>query len=141
MSINSEINRISSSKQNIKNAIESKNVSVPDSAKISDYSTYIEKIVSLTNCGFNFAANTWNENFSSTGLLDKYEKTFNIPQGVTLNSKIVGYVQIPYNSSGFTENELEAFYMWSGIEITDSNIIFYAPNNINIDFSIMVYFN
>lgn len=141
MSINSEIERISSSKQDIKNAIESKNVSVPDSAKINEYSTYINKIASLTNCGFNFTANTWSENYSSNGLLDKYKKIFYMPEGVNSESKIVGYVQIPYNSNNFTENELEAFYMWSGIEITDSNIIFYAPNNIDISFSIMVYFN
>lgn len=44
MSVASEITRIQNAKESIKNAIESKGVSVPSNASIDTYATYIEQI-------------------------------------------------------------------------------------------------
>lgn len=140
MSINSEIERISTAKTNIKNSIISKGISVPEDTKIDSYYLFINQIQSYNNYQFNFDSSTWEENLSTTSNFNKYKKTFNLPSGMTSDSKIISYVQVPYDSNNFLENEFDACYYWSEIEVTESNIIFYSSENININFSIILYY-
>lgn len=140
MSINSEIERISTAKTNIKNAITSKGISVPEDTKIDSYYLFINQIQSYSNYQFNFDSSTWEENLSTTSNFNKYKKTFDLPSGMTSDSKIISYVQVPYDSNNFLENEFDACYYWSEIEVTDSNIIFYSSENISINFSIILYY-
>lgn len=140
MSISSEIDRIKTSKQDIRNAIIAKGVDVPTGASLDTYDTYVNQIQSYNNYQFNFDSSTWEENLSTTSNFNKYKKTFDLPSGMTSDSKIISYVQVPYDSNNFLENEFDACYYWSEIEVTDSNIIFYSSENININFSIILYY-
>lgn len=140
MSISSEINRIENSKQDIRNAIISKGVYVPTSASLDTYDTYINQIENLNYYQFKFTASSWTYNSAIPNSLKKYKKSFSLPSGMNTSSNIVSYIQVPYYSAGFTSNELDACYYWSEIEITSSNIIFYSSSNIDINFSIVVYY-
>lgn len=140
MSISSEINRIKNSKRDIRNAIISKGVYVPKSASLDTYDTYVNQIKNLNHYQFKFTASSWTTNYSTTNSLNKYKKSFSLPSGMNTSSNIVSYIQVPYNSTSFTSNELDACYYWSEIEITSSNVIFYSSSNININFSIVVYY-
>lgn len=140
MSISSEITRIETAKEDIKTAIIAKGVSIPEAATIGTYATYVEQIKSLNFYQFNFDASSWDSNSSTTTFLNKYQKSFSLPSGMNSNSNIVSYVQVPYDSVSFSSNELDACYSWSEVEINDSNIIFYSSENININFSIIIYY-
>lgn len=140
MSISSEINRIKNSKQDIRNAIIAKGVNVPSNASLDTYDTYVNQIKNLRFYQFKFTASSWTSNSSTTNSLNKYKKSFSLPSGMSKSSNIVSYIQVPYNSTSFTNNELDACYYWSEIEITSSNVVFYSSSNININFSIIVYY-
>lgn len=140
MSISSEISRIEIAKQNIKTAIMEKGVTVPEEATIDTYSTYVNQIDGIKSYQFDFVASSWETNSSTTTLLNQYKKSFSVPSGMSSSSNIVSYIQVPYDSTNFSSNELEACYYWSELEITDSNIIFYSSENISINFSIILYY-
>lgn len=140
MSISSEIDRIKSAKEELKTAITSKGVNVPQEASLDTYSTYVNQIKSLDFYKFDFTASSWESNSSTTSSFNKYMKSFSLPSNMNSDSNIVSYIQVPYNSTSFDNNELDACYYWSEIEITSSNVVFYSSSNININFSIIVYY-
>lgn len=58
MSVSSEITRLNNAKNSIKSSIESKGVTVPDSAKLDTYSTYISQIQGGGGTGGNYQTKT-----------------------------------------------------------------------------------
>lgn len=140
MSISSEIDRIKSAKEELKTVITSKGVKVPQEASLDTYSTYVNQIKSLDFYKFDFTASSWESNSYTTSSFNKYMKSFSLPSNMNSDSNIVSYIQVPYNSTNFDNNELDACYYWSEIEITSSNVVFYSSSNININFSIIVYY-
>lgn len=140
MSISSEISRIETAKQDIKTAIMAKGITVPEEATIDTYSTYVNQIDGIKSYQFDFVASSWETNSSTTTLSNQYKKSFSVSSGMSSSSNIISYTQVPYDSNNFLENEFDACYYWSELEITDSNIIFYSSENISINFSIILYY-
>lgn len=62
MSISAEITRIQGAKTSLKSAIESYGVSVPDSAKIDEYSSYIGNIKTTTFFSMTISTLKWSNN-------------------------------------------------------------------------------
>ena len=140
MSISSEIDRIKSAKEELKTAITSKGVNVPQEAFLDTYPTYVNQIKSLDFYKFDFTASSWESNSSTTSSFNKYMKSFSLPSNMNSDSNIVSYIQVPYNSISFSNNELDACYYWSEVEVKDGNVVFYSSENIDINFSIVVYY-
>lgn len=145
MSIQSEVERISSAKYNIINSIEAKGVNVPIGTSISDLSSYIDQI-KIPNSYFSevFQINNtnWVLNSSSTGTYDKYknENLIKTETSSTLSIVSISLVNYDESSSSFNVNEVSAFYSWEYIELSGNKIVLYSDKLVDNNFGIIITF-
>lgn len=145
MSIQSEVERISSAKNNIINSIKLKGVEVPNGTSISNLYSYIDQIKipnSYFSEVFQINSSNWVLNSSSTGTYDKYknENLIKTETSSTLSIVSVSLVNYDESNNSFNIEEANAFYAWKYIEISGNNIVLYSDESVSNNFGIIVTF-
>lgn len=145
MSIQSEVERISSAKNNIINSIESKGVDVPSGTSISDLYLYIDQIKipnSYFSEVFKINSKNWILNSSSVGNYDRYknENTINTETSSDLTIVSVALVNYDVDNNSFNIDEANSFYSWKYIEVSENKIILYSDKLVSNNFGIIITF-
>lgn len=140
MSIQSELNRINTAKNDIISSIISKGVDVPEGTSISSLSGYINQIntgLKYESKNFNVISSNWISDESSNYLYKNLLGT--IDEEV---SDIVSVFPIYDDSSnaGVSDNEIAIYFKWKTIKVENKNIYMYSNESISNNFNVIITF-
>lgn len=140
MSIQSELNRINTAKNDIISSIISKGVDVPEGTSISSLSGYINQIntgFKYESKNFNVISSNWVSDESSNYLYKNLLGT--IDEEV---SDIVSVFPIYDDSSniGVSDNEIAIYFKWKTIKVENKNIYMYSNESISNNFNVIITF-
>ncbi len=140
MSIQSELNRINTAKNDIISSIISKGVDVPEGTSISSLSGYINQInagLKYESKNFNVISSNWvsdeSSNYSYKNLLGTIDEEV---------SDIVSVFPIYDDSSntGVSDNEIAIYFKWKTIKVESNNIYMYSNESISNNFNVIITF-
>lgn len=140
MSIQSELNRINTAKNDIISSIISKGVDVPEGTSISSLSDYINQIntgLKYTSKNFTVYSSNWVSDESSNYLYKNLLGSINAELGV-----IVSVFPLYDNSSneGVSDSELAAYFKWKTIKAENNYVYMYSNELISNNFHVMITF-